>query len=104
MEADYKEFALFSLYLISKVSLCRSEFFIFRNPETDKAIKEAEEFFKENKVDRKYQVLIRAFLTEWDNSEEEICYFIESLYRARNFEELEELLSQNPEIRDTIYS
>ena len=104
MEARFREFVLFSLYLFSRVSLCKSNFFIFRKPLTYNALKEAEEFFQKSKVDKKYLELIRAFLTEWDNSEDEICYFIESLYRAKNFKELEEFLLKNPEIRDTLLS
>ncbi len=76
MEAEYRKFVLFSLYLFSRASLCKSNFFIFRKPSTYDALKEAEEFFRKSKADRKYLELIRTFLTEWDNLEDEICYFI----------------------------
>ena len=104
METQYCRFAKFCFYIFSKVALCREGFFPFRNPSLKGALAETEEFFKKNSIDEKFKDLIKAFLTEWDNSEDEICYFIESLYKARNFEELEELLLKNPGIRDTLLS
>jgi hypothetical protein len=89
----YLNFATFILHILSKTHIC--------NFNVGKAINETHIYFRNNHLDERFRDLICNLLNEWDNTEDQICRLIDYIYQAKDFRDLEELIIQDSELKDT---